>query len=82
MTNKQVNSKYSHIFNRSFKRITGTNFTFHDAREIYAEIGYLEHGKDNGSDREEMDFKAEILGHEIDTDRLLSTEHYMTKKGE
>ena len=82
MTNKQVNIKYSHIFNRSFKRITGTNFTFHDAREIYAEIGYLEHGKDNGSDREEMDFKAEILGHEIDTDRLLSTEHYMTKKGE
>jgi len=82
MTNKQVNSKYNHIFNRAFKRITGTDFTFHDAREIYAEIAYIDFGKDNGTEREEMDFKADILGHEIDKDRLLATEHYMKKKGE
>lgn len=82
MTNKQVNSKYNHIFNRAFKRITGTDFTFHDAREIYAEIAYIDNGKDNGTEREEMDFKADILGHEIDKDRLMATEHYMKKKGE
>jgi len=81
LSHQQVNSKYNHIFNRSFKRITGTNFTFHDAREIYAEIAYLEFGKNKGTEREEIDFKSEILGHEIDKDRLVSTEHYMTKKG-
>jgi len=82
LSHQQVNSKYNHIFNRSFKRITGTNFTFHDAREIYAEIAYLDFGKDKGTEREEIDFKSDILGHEIDKDRLVSTEHYMTKKGE
>jgi hypothetical protein len=82
MTNKQVNSKYSHVFNRSLKRLTGTDYTFHDLREIYAEVAYIKHGRDNGTEREEMDFKAKILGHEIDEERLLSTEHYMTKKGE
>ena len=80
--NKKVNSKYSHIFNRSLQRLTNTNYTFHDLREIYAEIAYIRYGKNNGTEREEMNFKAKILGHEIDTERLLSTEHYMTKKGE
>jgi len=82
MTNKQVNSNYSHIFNRTLQRITGTDYTFHDLREIYAEIAYIKHGRVNGTEREELDFKAQVLGHEIDEERLLSTEHYMTKKGE
>ena len=82
LKNTEVNSKYNHIFNRSFKRITGTNYTFHDAREIFAELAYIEFGKKLGTDREEIDFKSSILGHEINKDRLVTTEHYMTKKGE
>jgi len=82
LKNTEVNSKYNHIFNRSFKRITGTTYTFHDAREIYAELAYLAFGKKKGTDREEIDFKSDILGHEIKKDRLVTTEHYMTKKGE
>jgi len=81
MKNTEVNSKYNHIFNRSFKRLTETNFTFHDAREIYAEIAYMENGYKNGSDREETDFKSDILGHDVDKERLVSTEHYQTKRG-
>jgi len=82
LTNQEVNSKYNHVFNRSFKRITGLNYTFHDAREIYAEIAYLDFGNKKGTEREEQDFKADILGHEIDKDRLVATDHYRTKKGE
>lgn len=82
LKNTEVNSKYNHIFNRSFKRLTETNYTFHDAREIFAELAYLEFGKKNGTDREEIDFKSDVLGHEINKDRLVTTEHYMTKKGE
>jgi hypothetical protein len=82
LKNTEVNSKYNHIFNRSFKRITGVNYTFHDAREIFAELAYIEFGKKLGTDREEIDFKSSILGHEINKDRLVTTEHYMTKKGE
>ncbi len=84
LTKQEVNSKYNHIFNRAFKRITGTNFTLHDAREIYAEIAYLDYLKENNltdSEREEQNFKADILGHEIDKDRLIATDHYRTKKG-
>ena len=80
LKNTEVNSKYNHIFNRSFKRLTGTTFTFHDARELYAEIMYMENGNIKGTDREEEDYKASILGHEIDKERLISTNHYMTKK--
>lgn len=82
LKNTEVNSKYNHIFNRSFKRLTGLNYTFHDAREIYAELVYIKFGKKNGSDREEINFKSDVLGHEINKDRLVATEHYMTKKGE
>lgn len=82
LTNQEVNSKYNHVYNRSLKRITGLNYTFHDAREIYAEIAYLEFGNKKGTEREEQDFKADILGHEIDKDRLVATDHYRTKKGE
>lgn len=82
LKNTEVNSKYNHIFNRSFKKLTGTNYTFHDAREIYAELVYLKFGKKNGTDREEINFKSDVLGHEINKDRLVTTEHYMTMKGE
>ncbi len=80
-TNGEVNNKWGNIFNRAFKRITGTSFTFHNAREIYAEIAYIENAQDNGSDREEQDYKASILGHQIDLNRLISTDHYRTLKG-
>lgn len=82
LTLREVNSKYNMVFNRSLKRITGTNYTFHDLREIYAELCYLKNGKVKGTEREELDYKAKILGHEVDPDRLLATEHYMTMKGE
>jgi len=81
MTNQEVNSKYSAIFNRSFKHITNTQYTFHDAREIYSEIAYNKFGRKNGGEREEIDYKSDILGHQIDKERLISTEHYTTKKG-
>lgn len=81
LSNQEVNSKYNHVFNRSFKRITGLNYTFHDAREIYAEMAYLKLGNKKGTEREEQDFKADILGHEIDKDRLIATDHYRTKQG-
>ena len=82
MNNKQVNSKYNHIFNRSLKNITGLEYTYHDFREIYADIAYREYGFKNGTDREEIDYKSDILGHTVNKDRLVATEHYMTKKGE
>lgn len=82
MKNTQVNSKYNHIFNRSLKNLTGLKYTYHDFREIYADLAYRKYGLKNGTDREEMDYKSDILGHQIDKDRLTATEHYMTKKGE
>ena len=57
-------------------------YTYHDLREIYAEIAYHDFGKKEGTDREEIDYKSDILGHQVDKDRLVATEHYMTKKGE
>lgn len=82
MNNKQVNSKYNHIFNRSLKNITGLEYTYHDFREIYADIAYHDYGFKDGTDREEIDYKSDILGHIVNKDRLVATEHYMTKKGE
>jgi len=81
MTNVQVNSKFNYVFNRALKNITGMKYTFHDLREIYAEIAYHDFGKKEGTDREEIDYKSDILGHQVDKDRLVATEHYMTKKG-
>ncbi len=82
MTNAQVNSKFNHIFNRALKNITGLKYTFHDLREIFAEMAYLKFGKKNGSDREKEDYISDILGHEINKDRLVSANHYMTKEAE
>ena len=81
MTNQEVNSKFNHIFNRALKNITGLKYTFHDLREIFAEMAYLKFGRKNGSDREKEDFISDILGHEINKDRLVSANHYMTKEG-
>ena len=82
MDNTQVNRKFNHIFNRALKNITGLKYTFHDLREIFAELAYLKFGKKNGSDREKEDFISDVLGHEINKDRLVSANHYMTKKAE
>jgi len=81
MTKQEINSKFNHIFNRALKNITGLKYTFHDLREIFAEMAYLKFGKKNGSDREKEDFISDILGHEINKDRLVSANHYMTKEG-
>jgi len=81
MTNQEVNSKFNHIFNRALKNITGLKYTYHDLREIFAEMSYIKYGKKNGSDREKEDFISDILGHEINKDRLVSANHYMTKEG-
>jgi len=81
MTNVQVNSKFNHVFNRALKSITGLKYTYHDLREIYADLAYREFGLKDGTDREEIDYKSDILGHQVDKDRLVATEHYMTKKG-
>jgi hypothetical protein len=51
-------------------------------REIYADLAYREFGLKDGTDREEIDYKSDILGHQVDKDRLVATEHYMTKRGE
>ncbi len=80
MKNTEVNSKFNHIFNKAFKKITETTYTFHDAREIFAELAYLDFGKIKGTEREEIDYKSDALGHEVDKERLVSTEHYMTMK--
>ena len=81
MTNQEVNSKFNHIFNRALKNITGLKYTYHDLREIFAEMAYLKYGNKNGSDREKENFISDILGHEINKDRLVSANHYMTKEG-
>ena len=80
MTNQEVNSKFNHVFNRALKNITGLKYTYHDLREIFAEMAYLKFGKKTGSDREQEDFISDVLGHEINKDRLVSANHYMTKE--
>jgi uncharacterized protein YbdZ (MbtH family) len=80
LTLKEVNGKYNRIFNRAFKKLTKTDYTFHEVREIWADMFYLQEGYNTGEWTEEFNFKAEILGHEIKKDRLKATHNYMTKK--
>lgn len=80
LTAKEVNSKYNRIFNRAFKKLTNTDYTFHDAREIYSDLLYIKEGYSDGSWTEEHNFKGKILGHEIKADRLTASQYYMTKK--
>lgn len=80
MTKVQANSKFNNPFNNAFKKLTGTNFTFHDAREIFADIMFIESGEDDGTWNTEKNYKSKILGHSISNDRLTATEHYMTKE--
>lgn len=82
MTNQQANSKFNNPFNSAFKRLTGTNFTFHDAREIFADIIFTQSGEDDGTWNTEQSFKAKVLGHSVTKERLTATEHYMTKKAQ
>jgi len=82
LTAKEVNSKYNRIFNRAFKKLTDTDYTFHEAREIWADMLYLGEGYKSGEWTEEFNFKAEVLGHEIKKDRLKATHSYMTKKAQ
>ena len=80
MTKMQANSKFNNSFNNAFKKLTGTNFTFQDAREIYADILWSESDDNNSTWNSEQAFKAKVLGHSISQDRLTATEHYMTKE--
>ena len=82
MTKAQANSKFNNPFNNAFKKLTGTNFTFQDAREIMADILWSESDENDGTWNTEQSFKAKILGHSITQDRLTATEHYMTKKAQ
>ena len=82
MTNQQANSKFNNPFNSAFKRLTGTNFTFHDAREIFADIIFTQSGEDDSTWNTEQSFKAKVLGHAVTKERLTATEHYMTKKAQ
>lgn len=79
MIKTQVNSKFNNSFNNAFKKLTGTNFTFQDAREIYADILWNESEENDGTWNSEQAFKAKVLGHSITQERLTATEHYMTK---
>ena len=80
--NVAINSKYNNVFNNALKRLTGLNFTSKDIREIVADLLYIKIGKKTGTWNEERDFKAKVLGHEIKEDRLMASEHYMTKEAE
>jgi len=80
MTKSQANSKFNNPFNKAFKKLTATNFTFQDAREIYADILWSESEENDGTWNSEQAFKAKVLGHSITQDRLTATEHYMTKE--
>jgi len=82
LTAKEVNSKFNRIFNRAFKKLTDTDYTFHEAREIWADMLYLQEGYKSGEWTEEFNFKAKVLGHEIKKDRLKATHSYMTKKAQ
>ncbi len=80
LTNKQANSKFNNSFNSAFKRLTETNFTFHDARGIFTDIMFKKSNADDGTWNSEKAFKAELLGHSISKEELSATEHYMTKE--
>jgi len=82
MSKSQANSKFNNPFNNAFKKLTGTNFTFQDAREIMADILWNESEENDGTWNSEQSFKAKVLGHAVTQERLTATEHYMTKKAQ
>jgi hypothetical protein len=82
MTKALANSKFNNPFNNAFKKLTGTNFTFQDAREIMADILWSESDENDGTWNTEQSFKAKVLGHAITQERLTATEHYMTKEAQ
>ena len=87
ITEKTVASKFNRSFNNAFKRATGTNYTFKDAREIFADMLWRyeqearaeERLEEQGQIAEEK-FKAMVLEHEYDNKKT-PTLSYMTKKG-
>jgi len=72
----KINSKFNGTFTTALKRITDTNLTAREWRDLYAEILWQkEDSKKEGSHIDERDFKANVLGHEYDGS-LSATEHY------
>ena len=92
MDGKEINeqtvaSKFNRSFNNAFKRVTGTHYTFKDAREIFADMlwRYEQEARgDEGLSEQgqiaEEKFKAMVLDHAYDTKKT-PTLSYMTKKG-
>jgi predicted house-cleaning noncanonical NTP pyrophosphatase (MazG superfamily) len=76
----QINQKFNNPFNNAFKKLTGTNFTFKDAREIMADMMWIESDENDGTWETEHEFKAKVLGHAISKERLTATESYMGKR--
>lgn len=74
-TEKEINSKFNNPFNNALKRITGTNFTAKEWRDIYAEMMWYINDAKTKSNIDKRDYKAKILGHEND-EKLSATEHY------
>lgn len=74
-TEKEINSKFNNPFNNALKRITGTNFTAKEWRDIYAEMMWYMNDAKTKSNIDKRDYKAKILGHENDG-KLSATEHY------
>jgi len=84
---KTVASKFNRSCNNAFKKLTSTNYTFKDAREIFAdtlwryeqEAREKEGLSEQGQIAEEK-FKAMVLEHEYDNKKT-PTLSYMTKRG-
>jgi integrase len=76
LNNKQINDRYSKSLNSAIKKYTNLDVSFHDLREIWADILY----KLDAVDESEEEYKSKILGHIYKPKRLSATEHYMTKK--
>ncbi|MDQ7083901.1 MAG: hypothetical protein Q9M36_02780 [Sulfurovum sp.] len=74
-TEKQINGKFNHSFNNALKRITSTDYTAKNWRDIYAEMMWIKSDENSESTADKRDFKAKVLGHEYDG-RLTATEHY------
>jgi len=82
VTAEKTNKMYNNSFNSAFKRLTHTNFTFKDAREIYADILYRNYPDAKNTWIDERDFKGKVLGHAPAKEGLVPAEHYMTKEAE
>ncbi len=64
LDSKQINAKYSKNVSRALKRAIDQDISFHEIREMYAEVCET---KFNKGEIDKDIYKAIVLGHEIDT---------------